>query len=71
MKLLSMLPLAALALFLIGCGTAAYEGDPAQSQLAADDAAKRAEGEPKGGYTVPDFQPDPVSEEGEPEPQDD
>ena len=58
MKLLSMLPLAALALFLAGCGTAPYEGDPAQAQLAADDAAKRAAGEPKGCPMVPDFNPD-------------
>lgn len=58
MKLLSMLPLAALALFLAGCGTAPYEGDPAQSQLAADDAAKRADGEDKGGPMIDDFKPD-------------
>ena len=58
MKLLSMLPLAALVLFLAGCGNAPYEGDPAQSQLAADDAEKRAEGEHKGGPMIDDFKPD-------------
>lgn len=71
MKKLAMLPLAALALFLTGCGNAPYEEDPAQTQLAADDAAIRAAGDPKGGPLVADLKPDTKSEDPESEKQDD
>ena len=53
MKSLAYLPLAALALFMTGCGDAPYEGDPAQSQL-ADDATDPASGKPIGGPKPPD-----------------
>ncbi len=71
MKKLAMLPLAALALFLTGCGDAPYEDDAAQTQLAAEDAAVRASGEPEGGPLVADLQPDTKSEDPESEEQDD
>ena len=61
MKKLAMLPLAALALFLTGCGDAPYE----------EDAADRASGELKGGPLVADLQPDTKSENPESEKQDD
>ena len=69
MKSLAYLPLAALALFMTGCGDAPYEGDPAQSQLAAEDAAKRAAGESTPGPIVPDLMPDQKSEKPEAEAQ--
>ena len=65
MKLLSMLPLAALALFLAGCGTTPYEEDPAQAQLAADKNAERPDDE--GGYVVPDLGPDTKSNTPDPD----
>ena len=58
MKSVRLLPLAALALFVTGCGDAPYEGDPAQSQLAAEDAAKRTAGDSQPGPIVPDLMPD-------------